>query len=70
MGNIVNILYQGTPVQTAAGSIGELLRERGADPARALVELDGEVLSPGADAQARTLSEGSKVDVFTIVAGG
>ena len=70
MGSGIMIFYQGAPVQTAAGTLGELLRERGVDPAKALIEHDGEVLAPGEDLEARALSDGSKVDVFMIVAGG
>ncbi len=66
----MKIAFQGENVETQAGTVGELLSERGCDAKSSLVELDGEVLSPGADSAAKALHEGARVDVFKLVAGG
>ena len=65
----MKINYQGKERETVATTLGELLAEQGVDAAHAVVELDGDVLSPGEGAE-RPLAEGSVVAVFRIVTGG
>ena len=66
----MQITYQGEAAQCRDGdTIAAFLSAAGADHAKCVIELDGEILPPGA-AEATPLHEGAKLDVFRIVAGG
>jgi len=66
----MTITYRGAPVETEARTVAEFLAERGLDPARAIVEYDGEVYPPGADLSSLPLRDGAALDVFRLTAGG
>lgn len=66
---IMKVKYQGNEIETSAVTLGELLKERSAEAAHAVVEVNGDVLPPGEGLE-RPLAEGDDVNVFRIVGGG
>ena len=66
----MTVKYQGETVETAAGNVAEFLASRGFDPAKALVEYDGEVYPPGADLGSLALRPDAPLEVFRLTAGG
>ena len=66
----MTVVYQGSPVETSARTVAELLASRAVDAAKAIVEYAGEVYAPGANLAALELKPGAAVDVFKLTAGG
>jgi len=50
-------------------SLADFIRERGLNPSRVVVERNGEALSPG-EIKGVTLSDGDRLEIVKIVAGG
>ena len=69
-GRKMKIKYQGEAVDTTAKTVAEFLSARGVDPAKAIVEYDGEVYAPGADLASLALKAEAPLDVFKLTAGG
>ena len=66
----MQITYRGEPAECREGeSAGGFLAAKGVDAKKCVVDLDGEILPPGA-ADGAALREGSKLDAFQIVPGG
>jgi sulfur carrier protein ThiS len=66
----MHITYQGRSVETDAETVAGFLAAMAVDPAKAIVEFDGEVYAPGSDLAALRLVDGSALDVFRLTAGG
>ena len=66
----MKIKYQGEAVDTTAKTVAEFLSAQGVDPAKAIVEYDGEVYAPGADLASLALKAEAPLDVFKLTAGG
>ncbi len=66
----MTVIYQGKPEQTIATTLAAFLASKGVDTARAIVEANGEIHSPGADLSQVPLTENLEVNVFKVVAGG
>ena len=69
-GRKMKIKYQGEVVDTTAKNVAEFLSAQGVDPAKAIVEYDGEVYAPGADLASLALKAEAPLDVFKLTAGG
>lgn len=54
----------------SAMTVKEYLESKSIDPAKAIVEIDGEVYPVGFDFSQMEFKEGMKVEAFRIVAGG
>ncbi len=63
----MEIKFQGRKIETSAATVEAFLQERGIDPSKSVVELDGEILPGGLAAK---LEEGSDLNVYRICAGG
>jgi thiamine biosynthesis protein ThiS len=50
-------------------SLADFIKERGLNPARVVVERNGEALSPG-EHKSVVLSDGDRMEIVKIVAGG
>lgn len=66
----MTIKYQGEAVETTAKTVAEFLSAQGVDPAKSIVEYDGEVYAPGADIASLSLKAEAPLDVFRLTAGG
>ena len=66
----MKIKYQGEAVDTTAKTVAEFLSAQGVDPAKAIVEYDGEVYAPGVDLASLALKAEAPLDVFKLTAGG
>jgi thiamine biosynthesis protein ThiS len=65
----IDLVVNGDPQITSAGSIAQLLAEIGLETPRVAVIQNGEIVPKG-DFESRRLAQGDTVDIITIIGGG
>lgn len=67
----MKIIYQGTETETAAPDLIGLLREKGVEGQKFLIEFNDDVLSSDSEALAGIrINAGDRINLFRIVPGG
>ena len=66
----MRINYQGHEEETAAATLGALVRSKFPGRGGVVVECDGKAYGPGDDIDSVPLAEGAAVNAFRIVSGG